>query len=137
MRITAKAVINRVQLRTIIIYAFMLYGSRRFRGRISRSASLTASTKTRLEFVAHLPRSRKTYSVSSASNDNWRTNEHRAPGGNLRQAARTLLKFARNGVFCLRRQYTLGTPLPLAGRLRASETEKPPLGEPERRGVVI
>jgi hypothetical protein len=44
---------NRVRLRTIITYDFMLYGSRRFRGRISRSASLTASTKTRLEIVAH------------------------------------------------------------------------------------
>jgi hypothetical protein len=54
MRITAKkAVTNRVRLRTIITYDFMLYGSRRFRGRISRSASLTASTKTRLEIVAH------------------------------------------------------------------------------------
>ena len=32
MRVAVKAVTNRVQLRTIITYDFMLYGSRRFQG---------------------------------------------------------------------------------------------------------
>ena len=47
-------------------------------------------------------------------------------------SSKTLLKFAQNGVFCLRRQYTHGTPSPFRVVLRASaplnrlsETEKP------------
>jgi len=63
MRVAVKAVTNRVQLRTIITYDFMLYG-RRFQGAGSvGQLSLTSSTKTRLAIVAHSPRSKEAYSV--------------------------------------------------------------------------
>src|ERR1700756_243703 len=111
MRITAKnAVTNRVRLRTIITYDFMLYGSRRFRGRISRSASLTASTKTRLEIVAHFRNLERL--TRFLLHQMTMLENQRAPGPPAATSAKRaeLLKFARNGVFCLRRQYILGTP---------------------------
>jgi len=133
MCVAVKAVTNRVQLRTIITYDFMLYGSRRFQGgrRISRSASLTASTKTRLAIVAHSPRSGGLLG-SSASNDN--VGEPTSTGPRRQLAPRDQNSAQICAKWSLLSQTTIypRVHLPLLGRLRASaprssETEKPPV----------
>jgi hypothetical protein len=110
MRVAVKAVTNRVQLRTIITYDFMLYGSRRFQG-----AGSVGQLPQPLQPLQPKPGSqllltrrdlREAYSVLLHQMTMLENQRAPGPGGNLRHVARTPLKFARNGVFCLRRQYT-------------------------------
>jgi hypothetical protein len=110
MSVAVKAVTNRVQLRTIITYDFMLYGSRRFQG-----AGSVGQLPQPLQPLQPKPGSqllltrrdlREAYSVLLHQMTMLENQRAPGPGGNLRHVARTPLKFARNGVFCLRRQYT-------------------------------
>ena len=128
MRIAVRALTNRVQLRTIITYDFMLYGNRRFRGTIGRSASLTVSTKTRARNCCSRDLEGLLSSFTSKVGESTSTGLPPATCAKHQNSSHIRAKW----VFCLRRQYTHGTPSPFRVVLRASaplnrlsETEKP------------